>query len=105
MIEEFKVGEKRYGLIKGKQQSIVCVPDCQHVVVDNDEPLTLGDAYSADTEQTVSIGSLDTAPVDVAQWVHYFGVKPRVRGNYFELIESIRQIGLDPGAMPVWADC
>lgn len=43
-----------------------------------------------------------TREVDIMEWGHYFGIKSRVKYNYYLLLESMRSVGLSILNMPTW---
>lgn len=106
MIKEFKVGERRYGIIEGATHSIITQTDCCHFIIDNngDDPDELyGGVEVGHRPFRIQDVIAQAQPIeDLAKWIHYFGIKPRVHGNYDGLLASMREIGVDTSAMPEW---
>lgn len=104
MMKEFKVGESRYGIIEGKDQVIITEPDCCYWLRPKDAIINLqSGGWSEYRDVEVAKALMVAQPIeDLSKWIHYFGIKARVRNNYRCLLSAISEIGLDPSKMPVW---
>lgn len=103
MIKEFKVGERRYGIIEGATHSIITETDCCHSVEPNGSTVEIAAGFNEYRFVSVNDAIAQAQPIDdLPRWIHYFGIKPRVHGNYDGLLASMREIGVDTSAMPKW---
>lgn len=83
----------KLGLIVGKTHHVLTESDFRHGVLPNEETAE----FLAQKEMAAS------NPVRVVDFGHCFGIKARVEKNYRLLLESMREIGVDPGDMPEWS--
>lgn len=107
MIKRIKVGEREYGFAEGPSGFIVSNDECIHSVYGLDESaeLNVGPVFEVQYEPFTLQQLRDRCsvnPLSMFEWVHYWGIKQRMAGNYALLLKSMREIGLNTKNMPKW---
>lgn len=111
-IEKVFVGEVAYGLIRGADKFIVADNECIHSLHDNSETVRLRSgwsnkaiatpAYQSKTLHELRDNAQPMDLVDLAEWVHYWGIKDRMAYNYRLLRKSMNEIGVSDENMPAF---
>lgn len=100
--------DRTYGLIVGKTGYIVTENDLCHSICKTDEKVELvtrlNENHQREYEEYTLAQLQDVAePVEWKDFVHYWGIKERVRRNYSLLQDSLKQIGID-AVLPKWGE-
>jgi|SRR5687768_17018145 len=111
-LRQFDAGKRNLGFIEGPAGYIVTENDFCHQVRSLAENIELRIRMPWEAEQEnlpafqvftlEQIREMATPVTSFREWVHYWGIKARIRSNYEELLDSMREIGADPRTMPGW---
>jgi hypothetical protein len=104
-IKKVKLGEVEYGVVFGEHQFIISDDECIHYLYDNDEAANMRTGWKPRYE-TFDLNELRkrATVMDLAQWVHYWGIKDRMARNYWMLRKSMKEIGVSDETMPAFGD-
>lgn len=109
---QFTIGKRTYGFVEGPDGYIVTENDFCHFVRSLNENIELR-AYAPWEEKGAKTFEILTReqiramllPIpSYREWVHYWGIKPRIASNYNDFKASMREIGLSTDHMPKFGD-
>lgn len=99
MLKKITLGHRSYGFAVGPKGFIVSNNEFIHGIYELDQvaPLNTGKPFEPKYEQftLADLSAADSAPLSMREWGHYWGIKPRMAGNYALLLKSMREVGLD----------
>ena len=108
MIKQIRPGDREYGFVSGPAGFIVSNDECIHSIyaLDESADLNIGKAWEPEYKSFTlpELTALAGPDLSMFDWVHYWGIKQRMAGNYAGLLKSMREIGLDTKSMPKWGE-
>ncbi len=102
MLKSFRFANQSFGILVGAEKVIILENDCCHQVLKLDESFSAWN-YSEGEYETIKVSEIIAEETTFQKFVNYWGIKPRIQGNFNLLKKSIKEIGLEL-KLPDWSD-
>lgn len=106
--EDHYINTERIVLFGKDSQFIIVDKDCCHEIYDSRMKSSIaqnqymGSKPIPDMPYTEFMERLEEKEIDLREWIHYFGVKPRIDSNYAILKTNCKELGIDISSFPRW---
>jgi hypothetical protein len=85
-------------VLEGYDNIIIVEDDCCHQIYDKGEEIEhnqyMGSEYIPPLAYGDLMANLQEKEINLAEWVHCFGIKSRIHGNYKALQNTCREYGI-----------
>ena len=95
---------RKFLLIRTDERFILSDKECMHNIGTRTVPAPVEADEDYITLDEILVGENDDpiGDADIAEWIHYFGIKTRIHDNYYLLNKSIQEIGITETILPDW---